>query len=100
MRVVRVWHTSNVACCQKAEYYNNDELTPELQHCLALRRPFGTYLLHTSTGSLLCHDPKEVLQMLYITMVTQSGEVSTRAHDAVEEHRKDRYQVGINRYTV
>ena len=56
-------------------------------------RPFGTFLLHTSSGSMMCHEPAEALQMLYVTMIKQSTAVDTRALDVVEEHFGDSYQV-------
>ncbi|KAK9902102.1 hypothetical protein WJX75_004516 [Coccomyxa subellipsoidea] len=59
-------------------------------------RPFGTFLLHTSSGSMMCHEPAEALQMLYVTMIKQSTAVDTRALDVVEEHFGDRYQVAVD----
>ena len=56
-------------------------------------RPFGTFVLHTGTGSLVCREPNEVLQMLYLTMVHQSTVVGTRPLDAVDEHFIGRYRV-------
>ena len=56
-------------------------------------RPFGTYVLHTSSGTMMCHDPDEVLQMLYVTMVSQSNAVGTRPLDVIEEHLQGSYQV-------
>ena len=58
-------------------------------------RPFGTFVLHTATGSLVCREPSEALQMLYLNMVHQSTAVGTRPLDAVDEHFIGRYQVAL-----
>lgn len=42
---------------------------------------------------MMCREPAEALQMLYLTMIKESNAVDTRALDVVEEHFGDRYQV-------
>ena len=51
-------------------------------------------MLHTATGSLVCREPNEALQMLFLTMAHQSTAVGTRPLDAVDEHFIGRYRVG------
>ena len=58
-----------------------------------MHRPFGTFVLHTATGSLVCREPSEALQMLFLTMAHQSTAVGTRPLDAVDEHFIGRYRV-------
>ncbi|KAK9824245.1 hypothetical protein WJX72_008897 [[Myrmecia] bisecta] len=63
-------------------------------------RPFGVYLLHTSSGSIVCEEPSEVLQMLTLTLQSLSKGIDTRAWYVVAEHLIPRYDAAVAAFTV
>ena len=62
--------------------------------------PFGTYLLHTSCGSLVCDTADEAAQMLLLTLRDLSNAVDTRPWYIVAEHMMPRYEAAVAAFVL